>query len=71
MLASLPVFIVLVHCCAFLRSRRPAGIIALSEVIFTFLIAWLRLDEGSNLIQIHRVGYRVCGHHPDPAGPRQ
>jgi drug/metabolite transporter (DMT)-like permease len=52
MLASLPLFIVLVHCCSFLLERRPARIIASSEVIFTFLGAWLRLDEGSNLIQI-------------------
>jgi drug/metabolite transporter (DMT)-like permease len=29
-----------------------AGIIALSEVIFTFLGAWLWFDEGLNLVQI-------------------
>jgi drug/metabolite transporter (DMT)-like permease len=35
-----------------LLARRPAGIIASSEVIFTFLVAWPSLDEGLNLIQI-------------------
>jgi drug/metabolite transporter (DMT)-like permease len=45
-----------VHCAGsllfVLAGATAVELIASSEVIFTFLGAWLRLDEGSNLIQI-------------------